>query len=72
MTPARPPETRAIKLLDINELAEVLGIPVRTIRKWRYEGKGPACIKIGKYIRWHPNEVDRWLARLGQQQAKVR
>ena len=60
------------KLMDINDLADYLGIPVPTIRKWRYEGKGPIGVKIGKYVRWHPDEVERWLTQLGREQAKVR
>lgn len=48
-------------------LAEVLDVPVLTIRKWRAQGTGPKGIRVGKHVRYLPEEVERWLA----QQAEV-
>ncbi len=43
------------------DLAEHLGIPLRTLYNWRYEGKGPRAYKIGRHIRYDPLEVGAWL-----------
>jgi excisionase family DNA binding protein len=55
---------RAVRqpLLSVREVAELLQVPVRTIYDWRYRGLGPPAIRIGRHVRYEPNEVDRWLA----------
>jgi excisionase family DNA binding protein len=49
-------------LLTVREVAELLQVPVRTIYDWRYRGLGPPAIRVGRHVRYEPNEVDRWLA----------
>ncbi len=44
------------------ELAEELRIPVGTIYQWRYRGVGPLGHRIGRHVRYHRADVDRWLA----------
>ena len=44
------------------DLAKRLGVPVRALYRMRREGTGPPCLKIGKYLRYRPSEVDAWLA----------
>lgn len=50
------PETAVEKLVDVREMARVIGVPV----SWLYErtrlGTIP-CIRIGKYVRFDPAEV---------------
>jgi excisionase family DNA binding protein len=49
-------------LLTIEQLADRLQVPVGTIRKWRAQGSGgPPGIRIGKYVRYRPSDVDAWL-----------
>ena len=48
-------------LLGINDLSDILGVPVGTIYRWQTTGYGPAAIKIGKYLRWDPVDVESWL-----------
>lgn len=38
-----------------------LQLPVKTLYQWRYEGKGPPCIKVGKHLRYRRGDVARWL-----------
>ena len=55
--------TTRLALLDINELAEQLGISVATIYRWRSEGQDmPHAMKIGGRVRWTQDSVDSWLA----------
>ena len=50
-----------IPLLTIEQLAELLQVPVSTIYKWRATGYGPKVTKVGKYLRWQQADVDAWL-----------
>lgn len=43
-------------------LAEYLDVPLPTIYQWRYQGKGPAAIKVGRHVRYRRQDVERWLA----------
>ena len=48
-------------LISVKQLAEDLGVPVSTIYRWNYLGTGPRKIRIGRYVRFCPSEVERWL-----------
>jgi excisionase family DNA binding protein len=49
------------------ELAGFLGVPVKTVYRWRGHGTGPAALRVGRHLRYHPAEVHRWLATLADQ-----
>ncbi len=44
------------------QLADYLGISVRTPQQWRQRGDGPQYLKVGASVRYRPVDVDRWLA----------
>lgn len=46
------------------EVSEVLTIPKDTLAKWRYEGTGPAYIRVGKHVRYPADDFEAWLAKL--------
>lgn len=48
---------------SIEELAEELGVPVRTVYAWRHRGIGPRGHKIGKHVRFRRVDVEAWLER---------
>ena len=48
---------------SIEELAEELGVPVRTVYAWRHRGSGPRGHKIGKHVRFRRVDVEAWLER---------
>jgi excisionase family DNA binding protein len=48
-------------LWTISDLAQFLGVPVRTIYEWRRHQRGPRAYQIGKYLRFVPHEVQEWL-----------
>jgi excisionase family DNA binding protein len=50
-----------MKLLSTQELADYLGVPVNTLYQWRNKGYGPAGRRIGKHVRYRPEDVDAWL-----------
>ena len=45
------------KLLKETQVAELLGVSVMTLRKWRSERRGPAYIKLGRSVRYSPKEI---------------
>lgn len=48
-------------LIAVAELAELLGVSVRTI--WRKESTGhlPAPVRIGGLVRWRRTEIMQWI-----------
>ena len=48
-------------LMEIEELASYLRVPVATVRKWNHLGTGPRPLKIGRYVRYEPAVVREWV-----------
>lgn len=53
------------KLWTIQDLADYLGIPVNTLYQWRTKGYGPEGRRIGKYVRYRPQDVETWVDEQG-------
>ncbi|MCH8853723.1 MAG: helix-turn-helix domain-containing protein [Planctomycetes bacterium] len=49
------------KLLNVAALAVILSVSVRQAHRMNRAGLIPAPLKIGACVRWHPDEIDRWL-----------
>lgn len=49
-------------LLDVGQAAVMLGLCHRTLDNWRVRGEGPPFLKIGRAVRYSPNDLDGWLA----------
>jgi len=58
--------TTVSKLWTINDVAEFLGVPVKTIYQWRTKDYGPPGKRVGRYIRYRPDDVISWFDQLGQ------
>lgn len=43
------------------EVAEYLGVPLRTLDQWAYRGVGPRYSKVGKHRRYRWSDCERWL-----------
>ncbi len=50
-----------LELWTVEETAAFLRVPVATLHKWRYLGKGPRGHRVGKYVRFDAAEVRRWV-----------
>jgi predicted site-specific integrase-resolvase len=48
-------------LLSSADVAEWLDVSERTLEFWRYVGKGPAYVKVGKRVRYRPADVEAFL-----------
>jgi len=44
------------------DLAEELGLGLQTLAQWRWQGVGPAFVKVGRLVRYRRSDVDAWLA----------
>ena len=49
------------RLMNEQQVAEVLGRPPRTLRQWRYLGVGPRYLKVGAAVRYRPSDIEEWL-----------
>ncbi|QNK52349.1 helix-turn-helix domain-containing protein [Dermacoccus sp. PAMC28757] len=49
-------------ILTTAEAAEVLRVPVGTLRYWRHQGTGPKSFKLGaKRVAYMRDDVEAWL-----------
>ncbi len=49
------------KLLTTREAAERLGLSPRTLERYRVTGEGPRFRKIGRWVRYTPEDLEKWL-----------
>jgi predicted DNA-binding transcriptional regulator AlpA len=53
------------KLWTVTDVSDHLGIPVNTLYQWRTKGYGPTGRRIGKHVRYRPEDVDNWITEQG-------
>lgn len=51
----------ADRLMTVKDLADKLVVPVATIYQWRCRGSGPQGIRVGRHLRYRPEDVEAWL-----------
>ena len=49
--------------LNERAAAERLGLKAATLRAWRQRGQGPSFVRLGRAIRYLPEDLDRFLQR---------
>jgi excisionase family DNA binding protein len=49
------------KLLTEIEAAELLALSAKTLRRWRWAGKGPEFVKIGGAVRYRTTDLDAFV-----------
>ena len=50
-------------LLKERDVAAVLNIKIVTLRRWRWEGRGPRFVKVGAAVRYDPSDIESFIAR---------
>jgi len=55
--------SNAFKPLSKADLADALGVSIRTVENWVNDGTLPAPSKLGNRVYWHPNIFYAWLDR---------
>ncbi len=53
--------TTADELIDESALATRLHVSRSTLQSWRYGGRGPRFIKLGRTVRYRNADVDAYL-----------
>ena len=49
-------------LLNIDDVAELLGVSKQLIYSWRHKKLGPPAIALeGRLLRWRQSDVEDWL-----------
>jgi predicted DNA-binding transcriptional regulator AlpA len=48
------------QLWTVEETALYLKIPKATLYQWRYLGTGPKAGRVGRHLRYDPNDVRAW------------
>lgn len=56
----KAPEVKA-RPWTVEETSDYLSVPPRTLYAWRYKGTGPRSIRVGRHLRYRPEDVDAWL-----------
>ena len=51
------------KLLNEHEVAEILNVSAPTLRKWRWEGKGPQFVKVGHRVAYKSIDIESYIDR---------
>lgn len=58
-------ESRAVTappvILSTRQLAKILDLDERTLRRWAREGRGPRRIKFGPIVRYEVGAVFEWI-----------
>ncbi|MFJ2849492.1 helix-turn-helix transcriptional regulator [Streptomyces rubiginosohelvolus] len=62
----RPLPDRYLTPLD---LADLLGVPVETVYQWRRKDTGPRGFRVGRHLRYDPEDIRAWVATLMDKEA---
>jgi hypothetical protein len=56
-----PPPKTDTPWLDEQTVGARLGVSNATLQSWRYRGVGPTFYKIGRFVRYRADDVERWV-----------
>ena len=56
--------SRITPLWTVRDVADYLQVPVQTLYSWRAQGYGPPARRMGKHLRYRPEDVTNWLDHL--------
>ncbi len=59
-TTARLPHALADLMTPI-DVSLYLGVPLGTLANWRYLGRGPAFLRVGRHVRYRAADVTAWV-----------
>lgn len=49
------------RLWSVEDVADYLGVPVKTLYQWKWRGEGPPVRKIGRHLRYDPEALVAWV-----------
>ena len=48
-------------LIDVQQLADYLDVPVKTLYAWRYRREGPPAFRVGRHLRYRRSDIQHWI-----------
>jgi excisionase family DNA binding protein len=48
-------------LIDVQQLADYLDVPVKTLYAWRHRREGPPAFRVGRHLRYRRIDIQRWI-----------
>ncbi|MFJ3337219.1 helix-turn-helix transcriptional regulator [Streptomyces sp. NPDC086766] len=63
---SRPLPDRYLTPVDV---ADLLGVPIETVYQWRRKRTGPRGFRVGRHVRYDPEDVRAWVASLIEETA---
>lgn len=48
------------ELLTPSDVSVYLGVPLGTLANWRYLGRGPAYLRVGRHVRYRQSAIAAW------------
>ena len=51
-------------LLTPEQVGAYLGVPLGTLANWRYQGRGPTYLRVGRHVRYRAQDVTDWIDHL--------
>lgn len=61
-----------IDFLDTSQAAKILRQSVRTLQRWRWQGRGPEYARIGRRILYSSTAISDYFAKCSQKKREVR
>lgn len=63
--PVEPrPLNEMAPLLSPEQVSDYLGVPLGTLANWRYQGRGPTYLRVGRHVRYRAQDVTQWIDHL--------
>jgi hypothetical protein len=50
------------EMVDEQEAAAIIGVQPQTMAAWRSHNRGPTYYKVGRYVRYRPHDLGRYVA----------
>jgi excisionase family DNA binding protein len=50
-----------MQYFDEKQVSRDLNLSIRTLQRWRVEGKGPAFVRLGRAVRYPKDELEAFL-----------
>ena len=59
--PSFTPTPRASGLLSVQQVADLLGVCTKTVRRMMKADKLPQHVPLGRLFKWRADEIHRWI-----------
>jgi excisionase family DNA binding protein len=60
------------RLLTVEEVAEILRVPVKSLYEWRYRRIGPPAFRVGRFLRYDEGALHEWIRQQQDQDPAAR